>query len=131
MNPVSLLESFFARKIEFDIFPLEFEDCRGMSALHGERFHRGWGDGEFHSLMTQENVFGYSARLNGGVAGFGGFVLARSVAGEAEILTIAVSDKYPRQGLGWRLMLAALREMRGRGTEHEPDCRRQQIDGRA
>lgn len=40
------------------------------------------------------------------------------MAGEAEILTIAVSDKYPRQGLGWRLMLAALREMRGRGTEH-------------
>ena len=43
--------------------------------------------------------------------------MAREVAGEAEILTVAVSDKYPRQGLGWRLMLAALRQTRARGGE--------------
>jgi ribosomal-protein-alanine N-acetyltransferase len=117
MNPVSLIESFFVRKAEFEVFAAEASDCRDFSLLHGERFYRGWGDGEFHSLLTQSNVFGYSARITSGATGLGGFVLAREVAGEAEILTVAVSDKYPRQGLGWRLMLAALRETRARGGE--------------
>ena len=117
MNPVSLLESFFARKAEFDVFAAEPSDCRDFSQLHGERFYRGWSDGEFHSLLGQSSVYGFSARITNGAAGLGGFVLAREVAGEAEILTVAVSDKYPRQGLGWRLMLAALRETRARGGE--------------
>ena len=114
MNPVSLLESFFTRKAEFDIFPAGSEDCHDLSGLH---FYRGWDEGEFHSLLSQPTAFGYTARPNNGVAGLGGFVLAREAAGEAEILTIAVSNRYPRQGLGWRLMLAALRETRGRGAE--------------
>lgn len=117
MNPVTLLESFFTRKAEFDIFPATLDDCADMSVLHGERFYRGWDEGEFHSLLNQPTAFGYTARPNNGIAGLGGFVLAREAAGESEILTIAVSNKYPRQGLGWRLMLAALRDVRGRGTE--------------
>jgi [ribosomal protein S18]-alanine N-acetyltransferase len=117
MNPVSLLESFFTRKAEFDVFPAGVDDCHDLSLLHAERFYRGWDDGEFHSLMIQPTVFGYTARPNNGIVDLGGFVLAREAAGEAEILTVAVSNKYPRQGLGWRLMLAALRETRGRGGE--------------
>jgi ribosomal-protein-alanine N-acetyltransferase len=115
MNPVSLLENLFVRKAEFDIFAAENDDCRDFSTLHGQRFYRGWGDGEFHSLLSQSNVFGFTARITNGAAGLGGFVLVREAAGEAEILTIAVSEKYPRTGLGWRLMLAALRETRARG----------------
>ncbi len=117
MNPVSLLESFFTRKAEFDIFPAAPDDTRDMAALHAERFYRGWDKREFHSLMDQPTAFGFTARPNNGIPGLGGFVLAREAAGEAEILTIAVSTKFPRQGLGWRLMLAALREVRGRGAE--------------
>jgi ribosomal-protein-alanine N-acetyltransferase len=117
MNPVSLLENLFVRKPEFDVFAAEFDDCRDFSKLHGERFYRGWGSGEFHSLLSQSNVFGFTARITNGPAGLGGFVLVREVAGEAEILTVAVSDKYPRLGLGWRLMLAAMRETRARGGE--------------
>lgn len=118
MNPVSLLENLFSRKAEFDVFPAGPDDCRDLSQLHGERFYRGWGDGEFHSLMTQSNVFGFTARMtNSASAALGGFVLCREVAGEAEILTVAVSDKFPRLGLGWRLMLAAIRETKTRGGE--------------
>lgn len=47
----------------------------------------------------------------------GGFVLAREVAGEAEILTVAVADKFARAGLGWRLMQSAIREAMMRGAE--------------
>ena len=117
MNPVTLLESFFHRKVEFDIFPATADDFHDMSVLHAERFFHGWDEGEIHSLVSQPTTFAYTARLNTGVAGLGGFVLGREAAGEAEILTVAVSSKYPRHGLGWRLMLAALREVRGRGAE--------------
>lgn len=117
MNPVTLLESFFHRKVEFDIFPATADDFHDMSLLHGERFFHGWDEGELHSLVNQPTAFAYAARLNNGIAGLGGFVLGREAAGEAEILTVAVSSKYPRQGLGWRLMLAALRDVRGRGAE--------------
>lgn len=118
MNPVSLLENLFQRKAEFDVFPAHSADCRDLSVLHGERFYRGWGDGEFHSLMTQSSVFGFTARITNAASGaLGGFVLAREVAGEAEILTIATSEKFPRLGLGWRLLQAAIRETRNRGGE--------------
>lgn len=118
MNPVSLIENLFLRKPEFEVFPAGSSDCPDFSRLHARRFFRGWGAGEFHSLLTQENVFGFVARdVAGAGSEIGGFVLAREVAGEAEILTIAVSDKFPRTGLGWRLMLSALREIRARGGE--------------
>ena len=118
MNPVTLLDSFFARsKAEFDIFPATSDDHHAMSLLHAERFYRGWDESELHSLLSQPTTFAYTARLNNGASGFGGFVLGREAAGESEILTVAVSSKYPRQGLGWRLMLAALRDVRGRGAD--------------
>lgn len=44
-------------------------------------------------------------------------MLAREVAGEAEILTVAVADKFARTGLGWRLMQSAVREAMMRGAE--------------
>ena len=117
MNPVTLLESFFHRKVEFDIFPASADDYHDMSALHGERFFHGWDESELHSLVSQPTTFAYTARLNTGVAGLGGFVLGREAAGEAEILTIGVDQRFERAGLGWRLMQAALREAKMRGAE--------------
>jgi [ribosomal protein S18]-alanine N-acetyltransferase len=118
MNPVAMIENLFSRKVEFDLFSIGSADCRDMSVLHGERFYRGWGDGEFHSLLTQSNVFGYTTRMiSQPTRALGGFVLVREAAGEAEILTIAVSEKYPRIGLGWRLLQAAIRETHARGGE--------------
>lgn len=113
-----MLDAYLNRKTEFEILPMRGEDCHGVSTLHGERFARGWGDGEFHSLLTQRNVFGFVARQTSGFfkVPLSGFVLSREAAGEAEILTIAVSQKIGRSGLGWRLMQAAMREAGTRGA---------------
>ena len=46
-----------------------------------------------------------------------GFVLARLAAGEGEILTVAVARAHRRQGLGWRLMDAVLRELHAQRAE--------------
>jgi [ribosomal protein S18]-alanine N-acetyltransferase len=113
-----VLDAYLNRKTEYEILPMTGEDCHAVSGLHGERFAKGWGDGEFHSLLTQRNVFGFVARQTSGFfkVPLSGFVLSREAAGEAEILTIAVSSKIGRSGLGWRLMQAAMREAGTRGA---------------
>lgn len=108
-----MLEKFFSRKLEFDILPMETAHCRAASVIHGERFSRGWSDGEFHDLLGQKTVAGFVALQSGLTPpdGVAGFVLSRTAAGEAEILSIGVNAKVARQGLGWRLMRAALAEI--------------------
>lgn len=112
------LSDYFVRKPVFDVFPLEAEDIGLAAALHRARFPQPWNDGELHSLLSQEAVFGFLALKEGALGRTaGGFVLSRAVAGEAEILTIGVDRRFERAGLGWRLMQAALREARQRGAE--------------
>ena len=73
---------------------------------------RPWTDGEFEQLIAQDTVFGFAGlEIGKGKAGPVGFVLARLAAGEAEILTLAVARSHRREGLGWRLMDAVLREL--------------------
>lgn len=113
-------DSFFYRTPEFEILPMTPEDCVEVSILHGLRFARPWGDGEFVSLLLQPNSFGFVARQINAMffrPPLAGFVLAREAAGESEILTVAVQGKLARFGLGWRLMQAAIREARIRGGE--------------
>ncbi len=93
-------------------------DSRAIAAIHHEDFVRPWTDGEFANLLTQDTVFGYAARETGrGGSPPVGFVLARLAAGEGEILTVAVARTHRRQGLGWRLMDAVLRELHGQRAE--------------
>jgi len=79
---------------------------------------RPWTDGEFAALLEQDTVFGYAARETGqGAKPPVGFVLARLTAGEGEILTVAVARSHRRQGLGWQLMDAVLRELHAQRAE--------------
>ncbi|QWW68151.1 N-acetyltransferase [Rhizobium sp. WYJ-E13] len=116
---MTMLEAYLTLKPEFEIVAMGPEDCLDVSVLHRERFARPWGDGEFHSLLSQNTVFGFVARQTNAILKktLPGFVLARQAAGEAEILTVAVQAKVARCGLGWRLMQAAMREARLRGGE--------------
>lgn len=110
---------YITRRTEFDIFPLEETDLGAAAALHRLRFAASWSDGEIHALLTQDTVFGFVARQTNGMfrPAFGGFVLSRAVAGEAEILTIGVDPRFTRSGLGWRLMQAAMREALVKGPK--------------
>jgi ribosomal-protein-alanine N-acetyltransferase len=103
---------------DYALEPLTARDSPAIATIHHEDFVRPWTDGEFASLLGQDTVFGFAARETGkGDAPPVGFVLARLAAGEGEILTVAVARAHRRQGLGWRLMDAVLRELHGQRAE--------------
>jgi ribosomal-protein-alanine N-acetyltransferase len=109
---------FLTKTRDYALEPLAAVDSPAIATIHREDFARPWTDGEFASLLAQDSVFGYVARETGrGAAAPVGFVLARLAAGEGEILTVAVARTHRRQGLGWRLMDAVLRELHGQRAE--------------
>lgn len=114
-----MLDDYLKWSPWFEVVPMEGDDCLEASALHGQRFSRRWSDTEVFNLLVQESVFGCVARQTNAFFSrpFGGFVMVRQAADEAEILTVAVSEKQARSGLGWRLMQAAMREAAMRGAE--------------
>ncbi len=97
--------------------PMTAAHAKAVSAIHAHDFVRQWSDGEFSALLAQDPVFGFVVREEGKATPVLGFVLARLVAGEAEILTIAVSTYRKRRGLGRKLMDAVLRRLHGERAE--------------
>ncbi|MCC1771591.1 GNAT family N-acetyltransferase, partial [Salmonella enterica subsp. enterica serovar Indiana] len=86
-------------------------DSHAIQRIHAAAFHHGWSSDDFRSLIGENTVFGFVARAEGKPNDACGFVLARLVAGEAEILTIAVARDVQRQGVGRALMDAVLRHL--------------------
>ena len=100
------------RRPAFIIDRLEQDDTREAARIHAARFAKPWPKEDIQGLLLQPTVFGFVARREGRrKEGAGGFVLARLVADEAEILTIAVDAAFPRQGIGHQLMEAVLRHL--------------------
>ncbi|HWD14737.1 ribosomal protein S18-alanine N-acetyltransferase [Pseudochrobactrum sp. sp1633] len=85
--------------------------CPELADLHAPAFHHAWSEEDFAGMLSQGNIFGFIARPVGKPGQSAGFVLARLVAGEAEILTIAVSSAFQRRGIGRELMEAVLRHL--------------------
>lgn len=99
----------------FDVFPMVTSDCPAVAGLHKTRFPHPWDSGAFHGLLVQKGVVGFVARPATGIKAIGGFVLARGAVDEAEILTLAVDSRMARNGLGWRLMRAAMQKLAQEG----------------
>jgi ribosomal-protein-alanine N-acetyltransferase len=108
---------FVSRQREYILERLSRTDAAAISRLHKEDFTRPWSPAEFSDLIDQQTVFGFVAREIGNKTGLAGFVLARVVIDEGEILTVAVARTHRRQGLGWRLMDAVLRELHSQRAE--------------
>ena len=89
------------------------EDAAMIAAIHGEAFARGWSDGEIEALMRQDNVTALAGEYRNafGHRSAAGFVLFRSAADEAEILTVAVNPASRRRGVGRALMEEAIRRL--------------------
>lgn len=80
-----------------------------LADLHAQAFDHPWTAAEIAGLLETPGTFV--------VAEDGGFILARALAGEAEIITLAVAPAARRQGLAQRLVEAAMVRALALGAE--------------
>jgi [ribosomal protein S18]-alanine N-acetyltransferase len=87
-------------------------DARRLAQLHGESFHRGWGEGEFEAMLTERNTLVHRLKVGRQLVGF---AVSRMAADEAEILSIAVAASHRGRGLSRDLLLTHLGHLAGHG----------------
>ena len=109
---IGLLRRLFAGDTP-DIVLAGPRDASDIAALHGAAFRRGWSDAEVEGLIAERNVLAHVARRGRTVAGF---IMSRSAADEAEILSVAVGRSWRGRGLARALLTAQLRRLAGAGT---------------
>ena len=83
--------------------PVGAEASFDLADLHDKAFDRPWTALEFEDLLKSPGVFAVLGEA-GEPAEAKGFILCRSIAGEAEILTIAVDPAARRRGWGAALV---------------------------
>jgi ribosomal-protein-alanine N-acetyltransferase len=97
----------------FTLHELGVADADALAEIHAQGFSPGWPAYELAKLVGERNVFAIGLRRHSalGFSRLVGFVLLRTAADEAEILTIAVRPGQQRRGHGRRLMEEALRKL--------------------
>ncbi len=95
------------------IEPAVAAHAAALACIHASAFPPGeqWGADAMELQLGLPGAFGF-------IAAEGGLVLARVVADEAEILTIAVDPAARRRGLGRQLLEAALKRAALGGARH-------------
>jgi [ribosomal protein S18]-alanine N-acetyltransferase len=93
--------------------PASPRDARRLAQLHGESFHRGWGEGEFESMLSERNTLVHRLKVGRQLVGF---AVSRMAADEAEILSIAVAASHRGRGLSRNLLLTHLGHLAGHGV---------------
>ncbi|HEY2447084.1 MAG TPA: GNAT family N-acetyltransferase [Rhizomicrobium sp.] len=88
-------------------------DLAAIAGLHAVCFADAWDEEFFGRLLAQPGAFSLVAREDGTPAGF---VAARAVAGEAEILSLGVPENFRRRGIGSELTARAVRRAAAMGA---------------
>jgi ribosomal-protein-alanine N-acetyltransferase len=91
------------------IEPAEVRDAEVLANLHAQGFHRGWPVADFQSYIAGRDTPIYvacDARRK-----IAGFAMLRLAADEAELITIAVDNRWRKKGVGKALLNAALDDL--------------------
>lgn len=88
-------------------------DAAAVAAVHGASFQRGWSEDEIYRLLIESNVVAHRAMRNGKLIGF---ILSRRAAGEAEILSVAITPAWRGRALARPLLDLHLRRLAGLGV---------------
>lgn len=95
------------------IRPTALADLPALARLEGSAFSDPWTLAMLEEAMAARGAVTLVVELHGEVIGS---VMARRMADEGEILTIAVDPSHRRRGLGRRLLEAALGQMGADGV---------------
>ena len=93
--------------------PATQRDAARLAQLHGASFRRGWGAGEFDTMLSERNTLVHRLTLGRKVIGF---AVSRMAADEAEILSIAVDERHRGRGFSRNLLMTHLGHLAGHGV---------------
>jgi [ribosomal protein S18]-alanine N-acetyltransferase len=88
------------------------ELAAAMASAHAQAFDAPWDEDAFEAFLETDGVFGFVALDEDPL----GLVLCRSVAGEAEVLTLAVARWTRKRGVGRALMELAIGAAKAAGA---------------
>ena len=109
---IELLRHLFSRS-EPVLSEATSRDAAAIAKLHAAAFNRGWSEDEIDRLLIERNVLTHRAVVNGRLVGF---IMSRIAAGEAEILSVAVSASYRGKGLARRMLNLHMGRLSGVGS---------------
>jgi ribosomal-protein-alanine N-acetyltransferase len=89
-------------------------DAPRLSQLHCASFHRGWGTDEFEQILIERNALAHRLRLGRTVIGF---IVSRTAADEAEILSVAIASNQRGRGYSRALLRTHLGHLAGHGLK--------------
>ena len=95
------------------IEPVGGEACELLASLHARAFEKPWSATEIATMLENPAVVAF---VEIGAAPQG-FIIAWAVAGEAEVLTVAVVPEARRQGVGAALVSEAAAAALARGAQ--------------
>jgi ribosomal-protein-alanine N-acetyltransferase len=85
--------------------PASASDAPRLADIHASAFDESWTAADLLAAMEGPGAFSLLAETSEGAAA--GFILCRAIAGEAEVLTLAVDPPRRRLGLARALLEAA------------------------
>jgi [ribosomal protein S18]-alanine N-acetyltransferase len=88
-------------------------DAADLATLHAASFNRGWSEDELECLLLDRAVVAHRVMIGRRLAGF---IISRTIAGEGEILSVAVASARRGKGLARQMLNLHLRRLAGLGT---------------
>ena len=95
------------------VLVLRADDAGRMSQLHMRCFDDPWSAMSFRGLLLDTSVLTLGVELGGDLVAF---VMAQTIAGESDILTVATDPDQRRQGLATTLIGALITRLGERGV---------------
>ncbi|MEN2494777.1 MAG: [Ribosomal protein S18]-alanine N-acetyltransferase [Hyphomicrobiaceae bacterium hypho_1] len=84
-------------------------DLTAISNLHANSFNRGWSTSELKDILKCTGGISFIASSDYGLVGF---IIAQSIDGEAEVISLAVDIRFRQFGIATRLLAKLEKKLR-------------------